>query len=172
MIHGWKDIPHAWTGRIKTVTMKHTSHGNPQIQHNPCEITNSIFHRTRIKKKSLKICTETHKTQKPKQSWKRKMEQEESGPCLQTTLQSYSHQKQHFLAQNRNKDEWNRIQSPEINHAPSSMHRWQRRQGYTVLEKQPLQQTVQRNLNSYIQKKKKEIRSFFNTTHKNKLKTD
>ena len=50
MIHGWKDIPHAWTGRIKTVTMKHTSHGNPQIQHNPCEITSSIFHRTRIKK--------------------------------------------------------------------------------------------------------------------------
>ena len=100
------------------------------------------------------------------------MEQEESGPCLQTTLQSYSHQKQHFLAQNRNKDEWNRIQSPEINHAPSSIHLWQRRQGYTVLEKQSLQQMVQRNLNSYIQKKKKkkeEIRSFFNTTHKNKL---
>ena len=64
------------------------------------------------------------------------------------------------------------IQSPEINHAPSSIHH-ERRQGYTVLEKQSLQQMVQRNLNSYMKKKKKkkerkkEIRSFLNTIHKN-----
>ena len=38
----------------------YTTQGNLQIQHNPYQITNGTFHRTRTK--ILKICMETQKT--------------------------------------------------------------------------------------------------------------
>ena len=54
---------------------KYTTQGNLQIQSNPYEITNGIFHRTRTKK--FLICMETQKTpssqinlENEKQSWR------------------------------------------------------------------------------------------------------
>ena len=70
----------------------YTIQGNLQIQCNPYQITNGIFHRTRTKK--ILICMETQKTLKnhPKiQSWERKMGLEESGSLTSdytTKLQS------------------------------------------------------------------------------------
>ena len=53
----------------------YTAPGNLQIQCNPYQITNGIFHRTRTK--NLKICVETQKTpnsqsnlEREKQSWR------------------------------------------------------------------------------------------------------
>ena len=40
----------------------YTTQDNICIQCNPHQITNGIFHRTRTKKKNLKICMETQKT--------------------------------------------------------------------------------------------------------------
>ena len=55
-----------------------SSKGSLQIQCKLYHITQGIFHSTR--KKSLKICMETQKTaDKPLESWKRKMEPQESG---------------------------------------------------------------------------------------------
>ena len=48
----WKDIPCFW--------IDYTPKCNLQIQCNPYQITNVIFHRTR--RKDLKICMETQKT--------------------------------------------------------------------------------------------------------------
>ena len=118
--NGWRNKPCSWTGRINIVKMNILPKEIYRLNIILIKLPMAFF--TELEQIFFfTICMETQKTPRVKVLL-RKMEQEESGPCLQTTLQSYSHQKQHFLAQNRNKDEWNRIQSPEINHAPSSIH--------------------------------------------------
>ena len=71
---------------------------NLQIQCNPYQITNGIFHRPRIEK--LTIHMETQKTlnsqsnpEKEEWSWRNRPS------CLQIILQSYSHQDSMVLAQ-------------------------------------------------------------------------
>ena len=66
-----------------------TTQGNLQIQSNPSQVTNGIFHRTRTKK--FLICMETQNTlisqsnlETKKQSWGNQV------LWLQTILQSYS----------------------------------------------------------------------------------
>ena len=74
----------------------YTTQSNLQIQCNPYQTTNGIFHRT----KNLTICMETQKTlksesnlEKEKRSWRNQ------APGLQTILQSYSNQNSMLLAQ-------------------------------------------------------------------------
>ena len=74
----------------------YTTQSNLQIQCNPYQTTNGIFHRTRTK--NFTICMETRKTpnsqsnlEKEKQSWQ--------APRLQTIPQSYSNQDSMVLAQ-------------------------------------------------------------------------
>ena len=71
---------------------------NLQIQWDPCQNTNGIFHRTRTK--NFTICMETQKTlksqsnlEKEKRSWRNQ------APGFQTILQSYSNQDGMVLAQ-------------------------------------------------------------------------
>ena len=59
-INRWRDILCSWVGRINIVKMtSSTTKCNPQIQCNPYQITNGIFHRTRTK--NFIICMETQK---------------------------------------------------------------------------------------------------------------
>ena len=74
-----------------------TTQSNLQIQCNPYQTTNGIFHRTRTKNL---ICMETQKTlnsqsnlEKEKRSWRNQ------APRPQTILQSYSNQDSMVLAQ-------------------------------------------------------------------------
>ena len=69
----------------------YTTQNNLQIQCNPYQTTNGIFHRTRTK--NFTMCMETQKTpnsqsnlEKDKRSWRNQTAR------LQTTLQSYSNQ--------------------------------------------------------------------------------
>ena len=112
---------------------------NLQIQCNPYQTTNGIFHRTRTK--NFTICMETQKIlnsqsnhEKEKRSWRNQ------APGLQTIPQSYSNQDSMVLAQKQN------YRSVEQDRKPRDkpMHIWspylsQRRQEYTIEKRQPLQ---------------------------------
>ena len=76
----------------------YTTQSNLQIDCNPFQTTNGIFHRTRTK--NFTICMETQKIlnsqsnlEKEKWSWRNQ------APGLQTVLQSYSNQDSMVLAQ-------------------------------------------------------------------------
>ena len=76
----------------------YTTQSNLQIQCNPYQTTNGIFHRTRTK--NFTICMETQKTPnsqsylvKEKWSWRNQV------PGLQTIIQSYSNQDSVVLPQ-------------------------------------------------------------------------
>ena len=57
----WRDIPCSWIGRIYlSCENDYTTQNNLQIQRNPYQTTNDIFHRTRTK--IFIICMETQKT--------------------------------------------------------------------------------------------------------------
>ena len=91
-----------------------TTQSNLQIQCNPYQTTNGIFHRT--KTKNFTICIETQKTpnsqsnlEKEKQSWRNQ------GPGLQTILQRYSNQDSMVLAQKQKYRSMEQDRNPEIN---------------------------------------------------------
>ena len=76
----------------------YTTQSNLQIQCNPYQTTNGIFHRTRTK--NFTICMETQKTLNSqsdieKEKWSLKYQ----APGLQTILQSFSNQDSMVLAQ-------------------------------------------------------------------------
>ena len=92
---------------------EYTTKHDLQIQCNTYQITNGIFHRTRTK-----ICVihmEAQKTPKSQSSLERERSWRNQASCPQVTLQSYSHQDSMVLAQNRNIDQWNKRESPEVN---------------------------------------------------------
>ena len=71
----WKEIPYSWIERIIIVKMTILQQGNLQIQYNPYQNTNGIFHRTRTN--NSKMCMVTQKTpnsqnnlKKEEQNWR------------------------------------------------------------------------------------------------------
>ena len=72
-----------------------------QIQCNPYQIANGIFHRIRTKK--FTFCMETQNTMNSQCNHEKKKKNEarrNHGPCLQTILQSYSNWNSRLLAPN------------------------------------------------------------------------
>ena len=138
-IKKWKGIPCSWIGKNQYCQNDYTTQGNLQIQCNPYQITNGIFHR--IRTQNLKICMETQKTpnnqsnlEKEKLSWKNQ------APWLQTVLQSYSHQNSMVLAQKQKCRSMEQDRNPKNKPMQLwSINLWWRWQEYKMEKRQSLQ---------------------------------
>ena len=118
-----------------------TTQSNLQIQCNPYQTTNGIFHIFRTRTKSCTICMETQKTpnsrrnpEKEKWSWRNQALRR------QTILQSYSNQDSMALAQKQKYRSMEQDRSPEVNPCTYGHLIFdKRRQEYTMEERQHLQ---------------------------------
>ena len=117
----------------------YTTKCNLQIQGDPYQITNGIFHKTRTK--NFTIHMETQKTlnrqsslEKEKWSWRNQPS------LLRTILQSYNYQDSMVLAQKQKYRPMEQDTKPR--NKPMHLwvtYFWQRRQEYTMQQRQPLQ---------------------------------
>ena len=92
----------------------YTTQSNLQVQCIPYQITNGIFYRTRTK--NLKICMETQKTPNSQSSLEGKNGAGGiSLPDFSLYYKATVIKTVWYWHKNRNIDQWNRIESPEIN---------------------------------------------------------
>ena len=117
----------------------YTTKCNLQIQCNPYQITNGIFHRTRTK--NFTILMGTQKTLNNQSSLEREEWSWRNQPSwFQIILQSYSHQDSMVLAQKQKHRPMEQDRKPR--NKPMHLwlpYFWQRRQEYTMGQRQPLQ---------------------------------
>ena len=117
----------------------YTTQGNLQIQCNPYQITNGIFHRTRTK--TLKICMETQKTPNSQRILRKK---NGAGrirlPDFRLYYKATVIKTVRSWHKNRNINQWNRIESPGINPCTYGQLVYDKGgQDYTMEERQSLQ---------------------------------
>ena len=128
----------------------YTTKCNLQIQCDPYQITNGIFHRTRTE--NFTIHMEKQKTPNSQSSLEKKEGSLRSLPSwLQIILQSYSHQDSMVLAQKQKYRPMEQDRKPR--NKPMQLwvpYFWQRRQEYTMGQRQLLQKVVLGKLDSYM----------------------
>ena len=118
----------------------YTPKHNLQIQCDPYQVTIGIFHRTRTRTKNFTIHMEMQKTQNCQSSLVKEWSWRNQPSWLQIIPQSYSHQDNMVLAQKQKHRPMEQDRKPR----DKPMHLWvtyiwQRRQEYTMGQRQPLQ---------------------------------
>ena len=117
---------------------EYTTQSNLRIQRKPYQATSGIFHRARTN--NFIICMEIQNTSNSQSKFEKEEWNWRNQPaCLQTILQSYSHQDSMVLAQRQ------KYRSMELNRKPRDKpthlwtpYLWQRRQEYTMEKRQSL----------------------------------
>ena len=116
-----------------------TTNCNLQVQRDPYQITNSIFYRTRTK--NFTIYMATQKTLNSQSSLEKEEWSWRNQPSWsQIILQSYSHQDSMVLAQKQKYRPMEQDRKPR--NKPMHLwvpYFWQKRQEYTMGQRQPLQ---------------------------------
>ena len=113
-INRWRDIPRSWAGRINIVKMTILPNAIYRFNVIPIKLPMAFF--TELEQKNFTIHMETQKTPNSQRSLEKEEWSWRNQPFwLQIILQSYSHQESMVLAQKQNIDQWNKIESPEIN---------------------------------------------------------
>ena len=110
----WKDMPYSWIGRINIVKM--TILPKAIYRYNAIPLKFPLVFFTELEQKNLKICMETQKDpnsqsnlEKEKQSWRIRL------PHFILCYKAKVIKTVWYWQKNRNIDQWNRIESPEIN---------------------------------------------------------
>ena len=131
--------PMFWVGRINIVKMTILPNAIYRLNVTPYQIINGIF--TELEQKNFTIHMEIQKTPYIQSSLEKEEWSSRNKPFwIQTTLQSYTHQDSTVLTQ---KQKYRRIKQ-ERQPRDKPMHLWvpyfwQRRQEYTMGQRQPLQ---------------------------------
>ena len=110
----WRDIPCSWIGRINTVKMTILPKAIYRFNVIPIKLPMAFF--TELEQKNRTICMETQKTLNSQSNLeKEKRSRRNQAPGLQTILLKATVIKRvWYWHKNRNTDQWNRIESPEI----------------------------------------------------------
>ena len=104
----WRDIPCSWIGRMNIVKMTIIPKAIYRFNAIPIKLPMAFF--TELEQKNLKICMETQKTLNNQSNLEVKKTELEESDSLTSVIKTIW-----YWHKNRNIDQRNKIESPEIN---------------------------------------------------------